>query len=150
MQRQFPMLLVRIVVGVVFLTEGVLKFLLPAELGVGRFAAIGLPFPDFLAPLVAGCEMLGGAAMLLSIYAGDAALLLLGIIATALVSTKLPILLGHAVGPFALMKTPHTGWMGFLHESRLDLTMLFCLTAILIDSGLHLGRRRPWYQSKGL
>jgi hypothetical protein len=28
--------------------------------------------------------------------------------------------------------------------------MLFGLLAILIESGLRIGRRRPWYQSKQL
>jgi uncharacterized membrane protein YphA (DoxX/SURF4 family) len=144
------MIFIRIAVGLVFLTEGALKFLLPNELGAGRFAAIGLPIPNILAPLVGGAELAGGAAILLDLYAGDAALMLLVVIVTALVSTKFPILFGRQLGPFALMKVPHTGLMGFLHESRTDLTMLFCLVAILIESGLHLGRRRPWYQSKGL
>jgi uncharacterized membrane protein YphA (DoxX/SURF4 family) len=150
MYRSLPMILVRIVVGLVFLTEGVLKFLRPNELGVGRFAALGFPFPHILAPLAGCAELLGGTAILLSLYAGDAALLLLAVIVTAIVTTKVPILLGHPLGPFVPMKTTLTGWMGFLHEARVDLSMLFCLVAILIESGLHLGRRRPWYQSKGL
>jgi uncharacterized membrane protein YphA (DoxX/SURF4 family) len=136
-------------VGLVFLTEGALKFLLPGELGPGRFAAIGLPFPRLLAHLVGGVELGCGLAVIADFYAGDAALLLLGVIFVALVSTKLPILLGRPIGPF-LPHAPHFGLMGFLHEARTDLSMLFCLLAILIESGLHVGRRRPWYQSKGL
>ena len=46
------MILIRVIVGVVFLTEGVLKFVHPAELGSGRFAHIGLPLPHVLAPIV--------------------------------------------------------------------------------------------------
>jgi len=45
MHRNLPMIFIRIAVALVFLTEGALKFLLPNELGAGRFAAIGLPFP---------------------------------------------------------------------------------------------------------
>jgi uncharacterized membrane protein YphA (DoxX/SURF4 family) len=150
LKHNLPMILIRVVVGIVFLTEGTLKFLLPDELGSGRFAAIGLPFPHFLAPLVGCCELLGGTAVILGLYAGDAALLLLIVILTAIVTTKLPILLAHPIGPFALAKTQHTGWLAFLHESRTDFSMLFCLVAILMDSGLRMGRRRPWYQSKGL
>jgi uncharacterized membrane protein YphA (DoxX/SURF4 family) len=144
------MILIRVMAGLVFLTEGALKFLLPNELGAGRFAAVGLPFPNLLAPLVGGAELAGGAAILLNLYAGDAALLLLAVMVTALVTTKIPILLGRPLGPFVLMNVPHTGWMGFLHEARTDLCMIFGLLAVLIDSGLHLVRRRPWYQSKGL
>jgi hypothetical protein len=150
MRRNLSMILIRIVVGVVFLTEGALKFILPSELGAGRFEAIGLPFPNFLAPLVGGIELIGGAAILLNIYAGDAALLLLFVIVTALITTKVPVLLGGPLGPFPLMKAPHTGLLAFLHEARVDLCMLFGLPAILIESGLRIGRRRPWYQSKQL
>jgi uncharacterized membrane protein YphA (DoxX/SURF4 family) len=149
MRRKLPMILIRVVVGLVFLTEGILKFVRPDELGAGRFAGIGLPFPHLLAPLVGAIEIAGGAAVALGFFAGDAALLLLAIIVTALITTKLPILLGRPVGPFALMKAPHYGWLGFLHEARVDLCMMFGTVAVLIDSGLRVGRRKPWYQSSG-
>ena len=42
-------LLVRLVVGAVFLSEGIQKFVFPATLGVGRFAKIGIPWPGLLA-----------------------------------------------------------------------------------------------------
>lgn len=150
MRQNLPMILIRVMVGLVFLTEGVLKFLRPGELGAGRFAAIGLPYPHVLAPLVGGIEIAAGSAVLLNLYAGDAAILLLAVIVTALVTTKLPILLGRPLGPFALAKLSHYGWMSFLHEARTDLCMLFGCLAVLIDSGQRIGRRRPWYQSKGL
>jgi uncharacterized membrane protein YphA (DoxX/SURF4 family) len=150
MRRDLPMILIRVIVGLVFLTEGILKFIHPDELGVGRFAGIGLPFPHLLAPLVGGIEIAGGAAILLNFYAGDAALLLLLVIVTALVTTKAPILLGHPLGPFPLVKLPHYGWLSFLHEARTDLCMIFGLLAVLIDSGLRIGRRRRWYQSREL
>ncbi len=127
MRQALPMILIRVVVGLVFLTEGVLKFVRPDELGWGRFASIGLPYPQVLAPVVGGTEIVAGAAVLLNLYAGDAAILLLAVIVTALVTTKLPILLGRPLGPFALVKLPHYGWLSFLHEARLDLCMLFGL-----------------------
>jgi uncharacterized membrane protein YphA (DoxX/SURF4 family) len=144
------MILIRIIVGVVFLLEGALKFVLPQELGEGRFAAIGLPFPHLLASLVGGMEIAGGAAILFNFFAGDAALLLLAVIVTALATTKFPVLLGRQLGPFPLMKLAHYGVLSFLHEARTDLSMLFGLIAVLVDSGLRMGRRRQWYQSKGL
>jgi len=150
MRQNLPMILIRVIVGVVFLTEGILKFLLPDELGAGRFALIGLPFPHLLAPLVGGMEILGGAAILLNLYAGDAALLLLAVILTALVTTKAPILRGQPLGPFAPAKLAHYGWLSFLHEARVDLSMIFGLLAVVVDSGLRVGRKRRWYQSKDL
>ena len=150
MRRDLPMILIRVVVGLVFLTEGILKFVHPEQLGAASFAGIGLPFPHLLAPLVGGIEIAGGAAILLNFYAGDAALMLLVVIIAALVTTKVPILLGRQFGPFALIKLPSYGWLSFLHEARIDLCMLFGSLAVVIDSGLLIGPRRPWYQSKGL
>jgi putative oxidoreductase len=147
MRRDLPMMLIRVIVGLVFVTEGILKFAYPDELGAGRFANIGLPFPGLLGPLVGGIEVAGGAALLLNFYAGDAALLLLAVIGTALITTKLPVLFGRPIGPFALMKAPHHGVIGFIHEARTDLCMLFGTVAVLIDSGLRLGHRRRWYES---
>src|SRR6266576_2728998 len=39
-------LLIRIAVGGVFLSEGIQKFLFPNDFGVGRFIKIGIPAPD--------------------------------------------------------------------------------------------------------
>ena len=146
-RQNLPMILIRVIVGLVFLLEGILKFVHPAEMGAGRFAAIGLPFPQVLAPLVGGVEIGGGAAILLNFYAGDAALALLVIILTALVTTKFPILLGRPLGPFALPRLNSFGWLSFFHEARTDLCMVFGLVAVIIDSGIRIGRRRHWYQS---
>ncbi len=44
--------LVRLAVGLIFLSEGIQKFLFPGEIGSGRFAKIGLPSPELLGPLV--------------------------------------------------------------------------------------------------
>ena len=126
------------------------RFVHPDELGAGRFASIGLPFSQQLAPLVGGIEIGAGVMVILNFYAGDAALLLLAVILAALVTTKVPILLGRPLGPFALAKLPHYGWLSFLHEARTDLCMVAGTLAVLIDSGLRVGRRRQWYQSEGL
>lgn len=144
MRKNIPMILVRVIVGLVFLTEGILKFVRPAELGSGRFAHIGFPVPSVLAPLVGASEIVAGAAVILNLYAGDAALMLLVVILTALVTTKVPILLGHSFGPFQPPKLEHYGFLSFMHEARTDLCMLFGLIAILLDSGIKFGQRRQW------
>jgi putative oxidoreductase len=149
MRRNLPLLLIRIIVGIVFLTEGILKFMLPDELGAGRFAHIGLPMPQLLAPAVGIVEIISGAAVLLNLYTGEAAVLLLCVIITALVTTKIPILMGHPLGHFGVPKSvTHTGILAFLHEARTDLAMLFSLIAILTDSGVRLGRPHPWWQRR--
>jgi uncharacterized membrane protein YphA (DoxX/SURF4 family) len=136
------MILIRIVVAVVFISEGVLKFAWPGELGAGRFAHIGFAAPQILAPVVGAVEIGAGVAVLANFYAGQAALCLLAVIVAAIVSTKLPILLGRPLGPFAMPKNvSHAGVLGFLHEARTDLAMLFSLVAIAVDSGVS-GRRK--------
>ena len=142
MRKNLPMILVRVIVGVVFLTEGILKFVYPSELGAGRFTHIGLPFAHVLGPLVGAVEIAAGGALILGFYAGDAALLLLIVILTAIVTTKVPILLGHPLGRFAPAKLEHYGVLSFIHEARTDLAMLFGLVAILLDSGMKLGLKK--------
>ena len=142
MRKGLPMILIRIIVGVVFLTEGILKFVYPGELGAGRFAHIGLPIPNLLAPFVGAVEIAAGGALILNLYAGDAALLLLMVILTAIFTTKAPILLDRHLGVFAPPKLEHYGLLSFIHEARTDLAMLFGLVAILIDSGMKISLRR--------
>jgi len=141
MRKNLPMILIRVIVGVVFLTEGILKFVRPGELGAGRFAHIALPWPHLLAPFVGAVEIAGGAALILGFFAGDAALLLLIVILTAIVTTKVPILLGHPLGRFGPPKLDHYGFLSFIHEARTDLAMLFGLVAILLDSGMRISLR---------
>jgi uncharacterized membrane protein YphA (DoxX/SURF4 family) len=124
MTRKFePLDLIRIVVGIVFLTEGLLKYVYPQDLGAGRFTRIGLPWPGVLGPFVGAVEMLGGLAMLVNLAPGYAAMALVAVISVALLTTKLPVLLGRPLGPFTLMKAPYYGALGFLHEARTDLSM---------------------------
>ncbi len=144
MRKNLPMILIRVLVGVVFLTEGVLKFMLPGELGSGRFAHIGLPFAGLLAPLVGIIEIIAGGLLILGFYTGDAALALLLVILTAIVTTKVPILLGHHFGRFAPPPLSHYGFLSFLHESRTDLSMLVGCVAILLDSGMKFGQKAHW------
>ena len=141
MRKNLPMILVRVIVGVVFLTEGILKFLRPSELGVKRFAHIGLPYPHLLAPVVGAVEIAGGAALIFNFFAGDAALLLLMVILTAIFTTKVPVLTGHHLGPFGPPKLDRYGILTFIHEARTDLAMLFGLIAILLDSGMRISLR---------
>ncbi len=124
--------LVRLVVGLVFLVEGVLKFLYPAELGAGRFAKIGIPAPEAMGPFVAGVEVVCGALVVFGLLTRLAAIPLLIDICTAIVSTKIPVLLGHGFWGFALPKLSHYGLLNMVHEARTDLAMLAGLLFLLI------------------
>ncbi len=137
MTRKFePMDLIRYLVGIVFLTEGILKFLHPEDLGAGRFARIGLPLPGVLAPIVGAVEIISGLFLLLNLVSGYASVALLGVICAALLTTKVPVLLGRPLGPFTLMKAPFYGLLGFLHESRADLSMAAGTLALIWRHGV--------------
>ncbi len=103
-------LLVRLLVGVVFLSEGIQKFLYPATLGVGRFAKIGIPAPQFFAPFVGGVETVCGALLILGLLTRLAAIPLLINISTAIVTTKIPFFLKN-------------GFWAVMHEARTDFCM---------------------------
>ena len=101
-------ILVRILVGWVFLSEGIQKFLDPATLGAGRFAKIGIPAPEFFGPFVGICEIVCGALVIVGLLTRLASLVLLIDITVAIITTKLPVLLGHEIWGFALPKLPNT------------------------------------------
>lgn len=133
-------ILIRLMVGIVFLSEGIQKFLYPVELGAGRFAKIGIPSPELMGPFVGAAEVVCGALILLGLFTRLAAAVMLINISVALVSTKLPILLGSAVGPFSLPKLPRYGLWSSLHEARVDLCMwLGSLFLILVSAKTRAG-----------
>lgn len=117
-------ILIRFAVGLVFASEGALKFLQAEAQGAGRFARIGLPIPGLLGPLVGGVEVVCGLLILAGLMTRLAALPLVVNMLVALASTKLPILLGHGYWIFAHTFAPKAGVGSFLHESRTDLSML--------------------------
>jgi putative oxidoreductase len=125
-------LLIRLLVGWVFLSEGLLKFFFPAANGAGRFAAIGIPFPAFTGPFVGTVEILCGTLLLLGLLTRLATIPLLISMTVAVISTKIPILLGHALGPFSLPKLPAYGLWPMLHEARTDFSMILGLIFLLI------------------
>ncbi|MCI0534782.1 MAG: DoxX family protein [Verrucomicrobiales bacterium] len=63
--------LIRLAVGAVFLSEGIQKFLFPADVGAGRFAKIGLSSPETLAPFVGSFEIACGSLILLGCSQGS-------------------------------------------------------------------------------
>ena len=131
--------LIRIVTGGVFLVEGVQKFLYPADLGAGRFAKIGIPSPDVMGPFVGGAEIACGALIIIGLLTRFAAIVLLIDITVALVSTKIPILLGSGFWGFSLTKLPRYGFLSMIHEARTDLAMWFGLLFLLL-----VGAGRKW------
>ena len=130
-----PVILIRVLVGWVFLAEGVLKFLQPDELGAGRFAKIGIPWPNAMGSFVGGVEIVCGALLLLGLWTQLASVPLLIDIVVALLTTKLPILLGSGYWRFSLPPLKRYGLLPMLHEARTDISMLLGLVFLLLVGG---------------
>lgn len=125
-------ILIRLMVGGVFLAEGIQKFLYPAEVGAGRFAKIGIPSPELLGPFVGAVETLCGALILAGLLTRLAAIPLIIDMLVALLTTKIPILVGYGFWGFSLRNVPYYGFWGMIHESRTDLSMLLGSLFLLI------------------
>jgi uncharacterized membrane protein YphA (DoxX/SURF4 family) len=53
----------------------------------------------------------------------------------AIISTKIPILLGHGFWGFSLRQLPYYGFWGMAHEARTDFAMLLGSIFLLIVGG---------------
>lgn len=120
-------ILVRLAVGAVFLSEGLQKFLFPDQLAAGRFAKIGIPAAEFFGPLTAVGETVCGALLLAGLLTRLAALPMLLNMVLALALTKVPILWGGSAD-----KPKAAGWWDMAHEARTDWAMLLGLLFILV------------------
>lgn len=112
-------IIIRLIVGIVFFSEGIQKFIFPDIRGAGRFLKIGLPFPDFLGYLVGSFETICGLFILLGLLSRIFSFPLIIIMLVAFISTKFPILINEGI-------------FEFLHDSRTDLSMLLGSIFILI------------------
>jgi uncharacterized membrane protein YphA (DoxX/SURF4 family) len=112
-------ILIRLLVGAVFLSEGIQKFLFPAALGVGRFVKIGIPAPRFFAPFVGVVEIVCGTLLIIGFITRLAAIPLLIDIGVAIVTTKIPML-------------SRAGFWSTVHEARTDYCMLLGLVFLLL------------------
>ena len=124
--------LIRLLVGGIFLSEGIQKFLYPVELAAGRFAKIGIPWPEMMGPFVGGVEVVCGLLVLFGFLTRLAVVPLIITMCVALVSIKVPILLGQEFLGFTLRPLPRYGFWSMMHESRNDLCMLLGSIFLLV------------------
>lgn len=115
-------ILIRLMVGAVFLSEGIQKFLFADKLGSGRFAKIGLPNPDFLGPFVGSFEIICGALVLIGLVTRLASIPLIIIMLVAIATTKAEVL-------------ANDGFWEMMHGSRTDWAMLLGGIFLLIKGG---------------
>lgn len=130
-------ILVRLLVGlVVFFPEGIQKLLFPALLGAGRFASIGIPWPNVMGPFVGVVETVCGALIIVGLLTRLAVIPLIIVVIVAIISTKIPILLGHDFLIFHVPKLSRYGFWSMQHEARADFCMLLgCLYLLIVGSG---------------
>jgi putative oxidoreductase len=117
-----PVFLVRLMVGSVFLSEGIQKFLFQDSLGIGRFIKIGIPAPEVMAPFVGGVEIVCGLLLLVGLFTRLAAVPLTVNILVAIATTKIPMLID-------------SGFWKMAHEARVDWSMLLGLIVLLCVGG---------------
>lgn len=115
-------ILIRVMVGTIFLSEGIQKFLFSAIRGSGRFENIGLPYPEFLGPFVGLFEIFCGALILLGLFTRLASIPLIIIMFVAIVCTKVGML-------------SNIGFWEMLHASRTDWSMLLGSVFLLFKGG---------------
>ncbi len=115
-------ILIRLMVGAVFLSEGIQKFLFPAIRGAGRFELIGLPYPEFLGFFVGSFEVVSGLFILIGLLTRFAAIPLIIIMLVALGTTKVDVL-------------QIKGFWEMMHASRTDWSMLLGSIYLLIKGG---------------
>jgi putative oxidoreductase len=129
-------ILIRLIVGAVFLSEGIQKFLYPEALGVGRFAKVGIPAPEIMAPFVGVCETACGLLFLLGLLTRLTAVTMIIDMIVAISTTKVPMLL-------------HDGFWKMAHEARTDWCMfLGSLFLLIVGAGswsvdARLARKAP-------
>jgi uncharacterized membrane protein YphA (DoxX/SURF4 family) len=116
-------LLVRIAVGLIFFTQGILKYIDP-NMGVVRFTRIGFPHPYFTAHFVGTFEVLCGLLLLLGLWTRLVSIPLLIVITTAIATTKVPELF-----------RANQGFWYMVSDARTDFAMFCCLFFLILLGG---------------
>ena len=116
------MLVPRLVTGLVFLSEGLQKFILPDVSGNGRFEKIGFENAAFWANFTGTFEIACGICLLFGFLTRIVVVPLLVVMMVAFIKTKIPVLTDKGFWPFA-------------HEYRTDFAMTMLLLLLLQFGG---------------
>jgi putative oxidoreductase len=112
-------IIIRLMVGLVFLSEGIQKLILPESNGVGRFIKIGIPHAAFFGPFTGITEIICSVFVILGFLTRLSCIPLFIVIIAALYYTKMPIFVSK-------------GFWAAAHEGRADFCMLMGLIFLLI------------------
>jgi putative oxidoreductase len=123
-------ILIRLMAGAVFLSEGVLKLVYTNQ-GVGRFTKLGFPFPEATATAVAAFEIIGGLLLIGGLFTRLIALGFSIEMVVAILTTKISLFLGESpLAPPAA--PPKVGIWAVLHETRSEWAQLLCCVFLVI------------------
>jgi len=122
-EAQRSVLLIRIAVGLIFFTQGILKYT-DSNMGVIRFTRIGFPHPYFTAHFVGTFEVLCGLLLLLGLWTRLVSIPLLIVITTAIATTKIPELF-----------RANQGFWYMVSDARTDFAMFCGLLFLLLVGG---------------
>src|SRR5690606_5605527 len=125
-------ILIRLMVGAVFLSEGIQKFLFPGTRGAGRFEKIGIPEPEFFGLFVGSFELACGILILIGFLTRLATIPLIIIMIVALLTTKVEIY-------------SQNGIWEMMHASRTDWAMLLGSIFLLVRGGGNFSVDRKLY-----
>jgi len=115
-------IIIRLIVGLIFLSEGVQKYLFPELLGTGRFIKIGFTNPEFWAYFTGTFEIICGACLVIGLLTRLMSIPPFIIMVVAFVTTKWPLLI-------------EKGFWAFAHEYRTDFAMTLLLIYLLLFGG---------------
>jgi uncharacterized membrane protein YphA (DoxX/SURF4 family) len=121
-------LIMRLMVGGVFLSEGILKFVYPNQ-GVGRFTKLGLPLPHITATFIGSLEIVGGLLLIAGLLTRVIAIPFILEMVVAILTTKISLYLGTSPLP-APPSPPTVGFWAVMHETRSDYAQI--LTSIFL------------------
>jgi uncharacterized membrane protein YphA (DoxX/SURF4 family) len=121
-------LIVRLMAGGVFLSEGILKFVYTNQ-GVGRFTKLGIPAPELTATFVGSLEIVGGLMLIAGLFTRVIAIPFIIEMVVAILTTKISLYLGTSPLPLP-PALPKVGFWAVMHESRSDYAQI--LTSIFL------------------
>jgi uncharacterized membrane protein YphA (DoxX/SURF4 family) len=114
---------IRLAVGLIFFTQGILKYIDP-HMGVQRFTKIGFLYPNFTAHFVGTFEIACGLLVLAGLFTRLASTPLLIVILTAIATTKIPELW-----------RPDQGFWFMVSDARTDFAMTLSLLFLISVGG---------------
>lgn len=128
-------LLIRLMAGLVFFWEGILKFVYVNQ-GIGRFTKLGFPMPGPTAHFVAVVEIVGGLLLLTGTLTRLVSLAFIIEMIVAILSTKVSLYFGTSPLPRP-PAPPFLGPWAVLHEIRSDYAQLMtCLFLLIAGPGM--------------